>query len=98
MALQLFCTNHVGELERFRAAFEADLPRARAAGLALVSLWRDADRPDAVHFLFDVADRARAEAFMAGPESAASGQRAGVTGGDYHWLERLDGSRDHGAA
>lgn len=89
MGLQLFCTNRVGEFERFRTAFDADLPRARAAGLELVSLWRDADRADAVHFLFDVEDRGRAEAFMAAPESAASGERAGVTGGDYHWLEPL---------
>lgn len=91
MALQLFCTNVFTEFERFRAAFDADLPRARAAGLELIRLWRDADRADVVHFLFDVEDRGRAETFMASPESAASGERAGVTGGDYHWLEPLAG-------
>lgn len=97
MALQLFCTNHVAEFDRFRAAFEADLPRARAAGLELVFLWRDAERPDAVHFLFDIEDRVRAEAFMASAESAATGARVGVTGGDYHWLEPLDGGQGRGA-
>ena len=90
MALQLLCRNTVREMSTFRSAFDADLPRARAAGLALVSLWRDADRPDTAHFLFDVEDRARAEAFMASAESVASGERAGVTGGDYHWLASFD--------
>ncbi|MEE4298280.1 MAG: hypothetical protein V2J24_02460 [Pseudomonadales bacterium] len=90
MALQLFCTNFVEDFVRFRPAFDADLPRARTAGLDLVALWRDADRANAVHFLFEVEDRARAEAFMASPESAVSGLRAGVTGGDYHWLETVD--------
>lgn len=90
MSLQRFCTNLVEEMERFRTAFAADLPRARAAGLELVALWRDADRADAVHFLFDVDNRSRAEAFMASPESVASGARAGVAGGDYHWLETVD--------
>ena len=87
--MQLLCTNRVVDRARFRAAFEADLPRARAAGLTLVALWGDVDDPAAVHFLFDVENRGRAEAFMAAPASAASGERAGVIGGDYHWLEPL---------
>ena len=84
--LWLLARNRVVEFARFRRAFDADLERAARAGLTLEALWRSADDPLDVHFLFAVADRARAEAFMASPESADSGDAAGVVDGDYHWL------------
>lgn len=90
MTLQLLCRNRITDYERFRGAFLADLDRAGAAGLRLRALWREVDAPEEVHFLFDADDRHRAEAFMTSPESAASGEQAGVVDGDYHWLEPLD--------
>ena len=59
---------------------------ARAAGLNLTQMWRSADEPNEVFFLFEIEDRGRAEAFMATPEAASVGAEAGVVDGDFHFL------------
>ena len=74
------------DIDRFRRAFDADLGRAAQAGLTLSAFWQSDDDPLDVHFLLAAEDRARAEAFMASEQSAASGEAAGVVDGDYHWL------------
>lgn len=87
MKLGLLVTNRVRDGDAFLAAFEADLPRARAAGLSVAGLWRDVDEPARFHFLLEVEDRGRAEAFMNDPVSAAMGETATVLDGHYHWIE-----------
>lgn len=79
--LQLLCWNTVRDYTRWRARFDGDLERAARAGLELRAVWRSVDAPETIHFLFDVQDRARAEAFMADPESVRSGVAAGVLDG-----------------
>lgn len=85
--LQLLCWNEVRDYARWKAVFDTDGARARAAGLIPVAVWRDVDAPRIVHFLFDVQDRARAEAFMVDPASVRSGEAAGVVGGAVAFVE-----------
>ncbi len=61
--------------------------RGRRGRLAVVRVWRSVDAADEVFFLLEVEDRARAEAFMASPESAAVGVEAGVLDGEVHFLD-----------
>ena len=52
-----------------------------------LELWRNAEDPNEIFFLFDVEDRDRAVAFMSTPEAAAAGERAGATEGEYWFVE-----------
>ena len=83
----LLCRNRVEDFARWRAVFAADEAAQAEAGLRLERLWRDADDPQQVWFVLHVADRDRAEAFMASPASARAGRAAGVLDGEVHFLE-----------
>ena len=70
--------NTVEDYGRWRRVFDAQAAAGRSAGLNVLQMWRSVDDPNEVYFLLDVEDRARAEAFMQTPESAAVGTEAGV--------------------
>ena len=79
--------NTVEDFGRWRRVFDAQAAAGRSAGLNVLQMWRSVDDPNEVYFLLDVEDRARAEAFMDTPESAAAGTKAGVIEGDVRFLE-----------
>ena len=84
--MQLLVRNKVQEFDHWKNVFDANLEPPRAAGLALSLMWRSADDPNEVFFLFEVEDRGRAEAFMRAPESSATGEEAGVIEGEAHFV------------
>lgn len=74
----LLVTHGVQDFARWKALFDADAGGQREAGMRPLQVWRDLDDPQLATFLIEVADRARAEAFMARPDNARIGEQAGV--------------------
>ncbi|MCG8370288.1 MAG: hypothetical protein MJA32_07235 [Proteobacteria bacterium] len=87
--MKLLVRNKVKDAGRWKRIFDEQGEAGRAYGLAAENVWQSADAPDEVWFVFDVEDRARAEAYMALPESAEVGERAGVIEGEAIFLETL---------
>ena len=83
----LLVRNRVEDVDRWKRVFDGQAAAGAAAGLTVVQVWRSVDATDEVFFLLKVEDRARAEAFMASPESAAVGVEAGVLDGEVHFLD-----------
>lgn len=85
--MRLLVRNRVKDFASWKQVFDADADRAARAGLTLLDIWRDADDPNEVFFMLAVESKARAQAFMADPASAESGERSGVIDGDAHFLQ-----------
>lgn len=83
----LLVRNRVEDFERWRSFVDADRERGLAHGMRLTRMWRRADDPNDVFFLMEVESVERANAFMAAPESAEAGERAGVLDGEVWFLE-----------
>ena len=88
--MQLISWHKVKDFDTWYEVFRANSEAARTAGLVLRKLWVNADNPNEVAFLLDVADRAEAEAFMSAPEAAESAEKSGVMAGDYWFVEPRD--------
>lgn len=89
MPMQLLVRNRVKDFEIWRRYFDADREVAAAYGIQTRDLWRSTDDPNDVFFVLNVEDRARADAFMARPESARIGELAGVLDGEIHYLQSV---------
>lgn len=89
----MLCRNKVSSFERWREVFRSHEEAHREAGLILEYVWRDADDPNTVRFLFRVEDIEKVMAFMSTPEAADAANRAGVLDGEYHFIESADGYR-----
>ena len=87
--MQLLVRNRVRDAGVWLRFFEEDLERGAASGLSVAAVWQDESDPNNIFFLLDVADRQRAEAFMAEPASAAMGEHAGVIDGEFYFLEAM---------
>jgi hypothetical protein len=85
---ELLCRNRVEDYPRWREVFESHATAHREAGLQLTDVWRDAEHPNDVFFLFRVSSMERARAFIQDPSAADAGAAAGVLDGEYHFLER----------
>ena len=85
----LLVRNRVRDIDRWKRVFDGQAAAGAAAGLRVLHVWRAVDAGDEVFFLLDVEDRARAEAFMASPESAAVGVEAGAIDGEVHFLDEF---------
>lgn len=85
---ELLCRNRVENYQKWRVKFDSNLPAARDAGLLLTNLWRDAEDPNNVFFLFRVTSKYTARAFLQDPAAAETGAAAGVLDGEYHFLTR----------
>ena len=84
---RLLVRNRVKDFDVWKAIFDENADAGRAAGLELENLWRCSDEPENVFFIFTVADREKADAFMADPSSAETGQRSGVIDGECWYIE-----------
>jgi len=89
----MLCRNRVADFDRWRAVFASHEAAHREAGLQLAGLWRGAEDPNDVFFLFEVASTDRARQFIADPEAAKAGQASGVIEGEYHFLDDAGGYR-----
>ena len=87
--MQLLCRNDVENFDRWKEVLDADHEARMHAGLSVLQLWRDADRPNRVWMLFEVNDRDRAQAFMDDLRANEQRKRAGVTDGEYHFVDTL---------
>jgi hypothetical protein len=90
----LLVRHGVRDYAHWRALFDADAADQRAAGMHVLHVFREPGNPPDVApnvavFLFEVEDRARAEAFMARPGGEKIAEAAGVQPPfDVHWLEK----------
>ena len=88
--LEMLVRNRVEDYDRWKKVFDEQDAAAREAGLVLTDLWRDADDPNNVFFVLSIGDLEKARAYVADPESAEVGKRAGVIDGEIHYVERED--------
>lgn len=79
--------NRVRDFAAWKRVFDAQGEAAREAGLRLVHLWQETGEPNAVWFVLEMEDAARAEAYVTSPASQAVGERAGVVDGELWYLE-----------
>lgn len=85
----LLARHGVRDYAHWRRLFDADAPNQREAGMRVLDVFREPGDPDCAVFLFAVADRARAEAFMARPGGEKIAEEAGVLPPfGLHWLEK----------
>ena len=64
----------------WKKAYDADLPRRKAAGLTEIHLLRENSNPNQIALMFQVSDVARAKALTASPELASTMKAAGIIG------------------
>ena len=83
----LLVRNTVKDFATFKAVFDADLARGAEYGLKPAGMWRRVEDRNDVWFMLEVESVDRAMAFMNSPESAESGEAAGVIDGEYHFVE-----------
>jgi hypothetical protein len=76
---KLFLNHPVGDYDKWRPHFDADVPRREAAGLTNVAVLRDVDDPNSIWLVAD-GDPDKFTEMMQDPGLAAAMQEAGVTG------------------
>ena len=74
--MQLLTQTTVTDTAAFSSAFDADTEKRMTAGLTLLQMWHDADDAQTVLCLFNVNDRARAQAWL-DAEAQTTGQITG---------------------
>ena len=62
--MQLICRIETKDQAAWRRDFDAEAEKRMNAGMTLLQLWHEADRPETVLALFEVNDRARARAYL----------------------------------
>ena len=87
--MQLLVRNKVNDAAHWKRVFDEQDEASRAYGLKVLHVWQSVDEPDQVWFVLDVENRARAEEFMALPESGEVGKRAGVIEGEAIFLTAI---------
>lgn len=85
--MQLIVADTYADLATWQEAFETSREAHAAAGLSLLQMWRDADRADTSWLLFEVADEAKARAFLDGGEARVFATQAGLTERTAHFVE-----------
>lgn len=83
----MWVRNRVRDYATWKRVFDEQADTARDAGLRLLNLWRAADDPNDVFFVFEVQDVDTAEAYVRSPASQRVGERAGVIDGEIRYLE-----------
>ena len=85
----LLVRHGVRDYAHWRALFDADAEGQQAAGMHALHVLRDPIDPHVAVFLFEVEDRARAEAYMGRPGGEKIAEAAGVQPPfDVQWLEK----------
>ncbi|MCB9169963.1 MAG: cyclase [Flavobacteriales bacterium] len=76
----LLIRHKVADFKKWKEGYDGDLSHRQKAGLKEEKLMRNADNPNDVLILFEVADRQRAEAFAKSPELKSTMEKYGVQG------------------
>lgn len=76
----LFVKHKVADFVKWKKVFDANAAGAKAAGLHLLHLLRDASDPNLVVLLFKVDDIKKAKAFTETPDASKSKVNSGVIG------------------
>ncbi|MBO6514488.1 MAG: hypothetical protein JJ974_11035 [Phycisphaerales bacterium] len=84
--LRMLVQNTVQDYPTWRQVFDENLSMLPPFGLALEWVRVDTDDPTQVWFSLLVEDRARADEFLSDPANIDIGKRAGVTGGQIHYI------------
>jgi hypothetical protein len=87
--MSLLCRNRVSDFSKWKAVFTSHAQAHRDAGLQLRNLWRAAEDPNNVFFLFEVTDAGLARAFISIPAAAQAADASGVLEGEYHFIESV---------
>ena len=83
----MLCRNRVANFAEWKRVFDSHAQAHRDAGLHLTDLWRDVEEPNNVFFLFEVADIAKARAFISNTAAEEAGHASGLLDGEYHFIE-----------
>jgi hypothetical protein len=83
----MLCRNRVTDFSKWKGVFDSHAHAHRDAGLHLRNIWREAEEPNNVFFLFEVTDTKKARAFINNPAAAQAAKTSGVLDGEYHFLE-----------
>ena len=87
--MYMLCRNRVADFAEWKEVFDSHLAAHREAMLTLTHMWRAVDDPNNIFFLFEVGDKARAEAFISDPAAAEAGKFSGVIEGEIHFVESV---------
>jgi hypothetical protein len=87
----LLCRNTVKDYDQWKAVFDSHQALHQEAGFRLIQIWRKIGEPNNIFFLFEVASREKAQAFIDDPVSARAGDEAGVVEGEYHCIKDAGG-------
>jgi hypothetical protein len=87
--LHLLVKNEIKDFDRWLEVFRTEDAATKQYGLTVEKVWRDPQH-QVVFFLMRAESIERANAFMTRPESARVGERAGVTGGSFHFLTEVE--------
>lgn len=74
----LLIRQKVEDYDRWREAYDADLPHRSADGLEERDVFRNSSDPNEVFLLFTIKDLMKARAYLFSEESRAAQRRAGV--------------------
>ncbi len=85
----LLCRNRVMDFNKWQTIFFNQPEIQKEVGLTLLKMWREQDDLNNVFFLFEAADREKAEAFMKTPEAAKTGNESGVIEGECYFLDEV---------
>lgn len=85
----MLCRNRVVDYERWKTIFDTHPESQEAAGLRLERMWRSAEDPNNVFFIFEVTDVEAARAFISTPEAAKVGEESGVLDGECHFVKEV---------
>lgn len=85
--LRMLCRNKVANFPKWKRGFDSHSKAQREAGLALEHLWRNADDAKEVFFVFAVANKRKAQAFVNAPGAAEAAEKYGVLEGDIWFVK-----------
>jgi len=91
--LYMLCRNRVAGFSRWKAVFASHEAAHQEASLRLVKIWREAQEPNNVFFMFEVGSKEKARDFIGNPAAAGAAKASGLIDGEYHFVEDAGGYR-----
>jgi hypothetical protein len=83
----MICRNKVADFVKWKSVFDSHSGAHREAGLSLEHLWKGAEDPNEVFYIFIVADIDKTKAFISTPDAEETARRSGVRDGNYWFVE-----------